>query len=103
MCFVLVQEQDIEAAQFHRCNICERNKGKPKTHKVSMPKLYQFNYEVGLDVLEIEDTSGRYYDILNTVDYGFMLNYYLRLELRFYRIYFIQVSSKTVVNSTFSY
>ena len=45
-------------------------KKKPKTHKVSMPKPYEFNHEVGMDVLEIRDAAGRHYDILNAVDYG---------------------------------
>ena len=60
----------IEAAKAHRCNPCELTKVKPKTNKVGTPKPYEFNNEIGLDVLELKDANGRYYDILNIVDYG---------------------------------
>ena len=60
----------IDAAKAYRCDVCEINKPLPTTHKVSMPRPYEFNAEVGIDVLEIKDSAGRIYDVLNIVDYG---------------------------------
>ena len=60
----------IEAAKSHRCNPCELTKVKPKTNKVGTPKPYEFNNEIGVDVVELKDATGRYYDIFNVVDYG---------------------------------
>ena len=60
----------IEAAKSHRCATCEQTKPKPQTHKVSEPKPYIFNHEVGIDVIEVKDAAGTRYDILNMVDYG---------------------------------
>eukprot|EP00973_Karenia_brevis_P002207 296663-Karenia_brevis.AAC.1 len=45
----------IDAAKTDRCEACEQNEPKPKTHKVSMPKPYECNHEVGVDVLDIKD------------------------------------------------
>ena len=60
----------IEAAKAHRCAPCETTKPKPSTHKVSLPKPYEFNAEIGVDVVEVKDAKGKFYDILNCVDYG---------------------------------
>ena len=60
----------IDAAKAHRCNTCETTKPKPPTHKVSMPKPYEFNSEIGVDVFDIKDAAGTFFDILNVVDYG---------------------------------
>ena len=60
----------IDAAKSYRCNICDQTKKAPPTHKVGMPKPYEFNVEVGVDVVEIKDIKGRIYDVLNVVDYG---------------------------------
>jgi hypothetical protein len=60
----------IDAAKAHRCNACETTKPKPPTHKVSMPKPCEFNSEIGVDVFDIKDAAGTFYDILNVVDYG---------------------------------
>lgn len=35
-------------AMAHRCMPCETTKPKPPTHKVSMPKPYEFNSEIGV-------------------------------------------------------
>eukprot|EP00973_Karenia_brevis_P095289 12426664-Karenia_brevis.AAC.1 len=35
-----------------------------------MPKPCEFNHEVGVDALDIKDTRGRLYNILNAADYG---------------------------------
>ena len=65
-----VPKEFIEAAKAHRCDVCEQTKPPRPTHKVSKPKPYVFNHEVGVDVLEIKDAAGTFYDILNVVDYG---------------------------------
>ena len=42
----------VDAARLLRCNSCELTKTRPKTNKASTPKPYEFNNEVGIDVLE---------------------------------------------------
>ena len=37
---------------------------------MTAPKPYEFNNEVGPDVLDIKDAAGTFFDILNSVDYG---------------------------------
>jgi len=65
-----VPKEFVDAAKSHRCDTCESNKPPPRTNKVAMPKPYTFNHEVGVDVLEVKDAAGTFYDILNVVDYG---------------------------------
>ena len=60
----------IDAAKAHRCDVCEATKPPARTNKVSRPKPYIFNHEIGVDVCEIKDSAGTFYDILNVVDYG---------------------------------
>ena len=60
----------IEAARKHRCDTCEQQKPRQPTHKVSAPKPYTFNHEVGVDVFEVKDSQGHYYDVLNCVCMG---------------------------------
>ena len=60
----------IDAAKAFRCDACAANQPKPQTHKVSRPHRYIFGHEVGIDVFEIRDAAGKYYDILNAVDMG---------------------------------
>ena len=43
----------IDAARAYRCSTCEATKPKPPTHKVSGPKPYGFNLEVGIDVIDV--------------------------------------------------
>ena len=47
-----------------------RQKRAAPTNKVAMPKPYEFQAEVGVDVIEIKDSKERIYDVLNIVDYG---------------------------------
>jgi hypothetical protein len=63
-----VPKEFIEAAKVHRCDVST----KPPTplKKVAPPKPYVFNHEVGVDVVEVKDAAGTFYDILNIVDYG---------------------------------
>jgi hypothetical protein len=35
-----------------------------------MPRPYEFNHEIGIDVVEVKDITGTVYDILNIGDYG---------------------------------
>jgi hypothetical protein len=65
-----VPKDYIDAAKSHRCDVCEATRKPSRTNKVARPKPYIFNHEVGVDVLEIKDAAGTFYDILNVVDYG---------------------------------
>jgi hypothetical protein len=65
-----VPKDFIEAAKAHRCDVCVATKPPARSTKVSRPKPYVFNHEIGIDVLEIKDAAGTFYDILNVVDYG---------------------------------
>ena len=60
----------IEAAKSHRCDVCEATRPPVRTNKVARPKPYIFNHEIGVDVLEVKDAAGTFYDLLNVVDYG---------------------------------
>ena len=65
-----VPKEYIDAAKAHRCDVCEANEPPPRAQKVSRPKPYTFNHEIGTDVLDIKDNAGTFFDILNVVDYG---------------------------------
>ena len=65
-----VPKEYIDAAKVHKCDVCTATKPPAPLKKVSPPKPYTFNHEVGVDVFEIKDTAGTFYDILNIVDYG---------------------------------
>ena len=65
-----VPKEYIDAAKAHRCDVCDSTKPPPRSQKVSRPKPYSFNHEIGVDVLDIKDTAGTIFDILNVVDYG---------------------------------
>ena len=60
----------IDAAKAHRCDVCVATKPPARISKVALPKPYTFNHEVGIDVLEVKDAAGAFFDILNVVDYG---------------------------------
>eukprot|EP00974_Lingulodinium_polyedra_P122325 11182381-Lingulodinium_polyedra.AAC.1 len=55
----------IGVARSFRCAACETTKRKPSTPKVSPPKPYEFNREVGVGVFEIKDAIGARLDVLN--------------------------------------
>ena len=55
------------AAKTFRCQGCDNKKPRPQTHKVSPPRPYTFNHEVGVDVFEIVDSVGKRFSILNAV------------------------------------
>ena len=42
----------------------------PQTSKVSLPREYSFNLEVGVDVLEVKDSEGNPYLLLNIICLG---------------------------------
>ena len=65
-----VPKEYIDAAKVHKCDVCTATKPPAPLKKVSPPKPYTFNHEVGVDVFEIKDAAGTFYDILNIVDYG---------------------------------
>ena len=54
-------QEHISAARTLRCQGCDNVKPKPQTHKVSPPRPYTFNHEVGVDVFEIVDSVGMHF------------------------------------------
>ena len=66
-----------DAAKVRGCDVSVTTKPLAPLQKLSPPKPYIFNHEVGADVMEIKDAAGTFYDILNIVDYGTTCN---RLE-----------------------
>ena len=60
----------ISAAKTFRCQGCDNTNPRPRTHKVSPPRPYTFNHEVGVDVFEIVDSVGMRFSILNAVCMG---------------------------------
>ena len=48
----------IDAARHFRCDHCVTNSTKPQTQKVTAPKPYVFNEQVGIDVLYVKDATG---------------------------------------------
>ena len=58
------------AAKTYRCQGCDNTKPRSQTHKVSPPRPYAFNHEVGVDVFEIVDSVGMRFSILNAVCMG---------------------------------
>lgn len=65
-----VEKQYVEAVKLHRCTICEDNAPKGKSHKTSLPYEYRFGACLGIDLLEIKDSTGAVYTCLNMVDMG---------------------------------
>ena len=51
----------VEAAKKFRCESCALNTVAPQTSKVSKPKEYGFNNDVGPDVFELHDHAGGRY------------------------------------------
>ena len=60
----------IDAAKAFRCDTCAANQATPQTHKVSRPHRYYFGREVGIDVFEIHDVTGKHYSIVIAFDMG---------------------------------
>ena len=65
-----VKKEFIEATRLHRCTTCEQVSQKKPTHKVAMPHDYVFNHTVGIDLLELTDTIGQKYQVLNMICLG---------------------------------
>ena len=58
-----VPKEYIEAAKVHKCDVCVATKPPTPLKKVSPPKPYVFNHEVGADVVKVKDVVGTFYDI----------------------------------------
>ena len=65
-----VNKEFIDGVRLHRCTTCEDTAKKPPTHKVSMPYEYRFNHALGIDLLEVVDSVGQKYQVLNMVCLG---------------------------------
>ena len=68
-----VSKEYIDAVKYFRCIECEETAPRCTGHKTSMPNRYEFNYALGIDVLEILDADGAKYQVLNTVRTCFQL------------------------------
>ena len=65
-----VSKQYLEAVKYFRCAECEESAPRRTGHKTSMPHRYEFNYALGIDVLEILDADGAKYQVLNMICLG---------------------------------
>ena len=57
-------------AEHFRCQGCDNTKQTPQSHKVSAPRRYVFNDEVGIDVFEVLDAIGKHFSVLNSICMG---------------------------------
>jgi hypothetical protein len=53
-----------------RCPGCEHERPKPQTAKVALPRTYQFNESVGIDIFKVKDTSNTSFSILSFICLG---------------------------------
>ena len=62
----------IKAAKLHRCKVWQDVASKPRHHPVSSNSNFdaEFNHTIGADSLEIKDSEGKRYTVLNFVDLG---------------------------------
>ena len=65
-----VSKQYIDAVKYFRCVECEESAPPRTGHKTSLPNRYEFNYALGIDVLEILDADGAKYQVLNMICLG---------------------------------
>lgn len=65
-----VEKKYVNAVRLDRCTVCEDTAPKPKSHKTSLPYEYRFGACLGIDLLEIKDSTGAVYTCLNMVDMG---------------------------------
>ena len=65
-----VSKQYIDAVKYFRCIECEESAPRRTGHKTSLPNRYEFNYALGIDVLEILDADGAEYQVLNMICLG---------------------------------
>ena len=59
-----------KAARLHRCKVCQDVAPKPRHHPVSSNFNAELNHTIGADSLEIKDSEGKRYTVLNIVDLG---------------------------------
>ena len=60
----------LRAAKFLRCEGCDAHRPKAQTSKVTLPRTYEFNRTVGVDIFEVKDADNTRYSILSMVDQG---------------------------------
>ena len=65
-----VKKEFIDACRYHRCSICEETAPKKPTHKTTLPSQFIFNHTLGIDVLELTDSEGAKFQVLNMVCMG---------------------------------
>lgn len=67
-------QEYMDAPRSYPCDSCAIVRKMPLGHNVSPPRLYECNHSVGVDVLELRDRTGSFYDVLNCFDHGAMFN-----------------------------
>ena len=71
----------IAATRYLRCEDCSRVETKPhQTNKVTVPKPYEFNNVVGIDINYINDAEGTLFQFLNVVCCG--TDYQIEIPVR---------------------
>ena len=65
-----VSKEYIDAVKYFRCIECEETAPRRTGHKTSLPNRYEFNYALGIDVLEILDADGAKYQVLDMICLG---------------------------------
>ena len=65
-----VSKEYLDAVKYFRCIECEETAPRRTGHKTSMPNRYEFNYALGIDVLEILDADGAKCQVLNMICLG---------------------------------
>ena len=64
------KDEFIKEARLLRCDGCDAHKPKPQTSKTTLPRTFQFNEAVGVDIFEIKDSSNTRYSMLSFVCQG---------------------------------
>ena len=64
-----VSKEYLDAVNYFRCTECEETALRTG-HKTSMASRYEFNFALGIDVLEILDADGVKYQVLNMICLG---------------------------------
>ena len=59
-----VSKQYIDAVKYFRCIECEESAPRRTGHKTSLPNRSEFNYALGIDVLEIFNADGAKYQVV---------------------------------------
>ena len=65
-----LSKEYLDAVKYFRCIECEEAAPRRTGRKTLMPNRYEFNYALGIDVLEILEADGAKYQVLNVICLG---------------------------------